>query len=99
MRFLIEQTLSKPTVQFGLRTGDYIALLVVGIVGNFFLTRLWLVTLMISLVLLLRYVNIAKPRYFWSSWFLWLSNTNLSQQQEQQLPPLIHREVSGNATQ
>lgn len=100
MKFHIEQTLSKPTVQFGLKTSDYLALLVVGIVGNFFLTRLWLFAIMIGLILLFRYVNTNKPRYFWSSWFLWFtSNTNLSIGPESNLSSVIHKEVSAHAIQ
>ena len=97
MKFHIEQTLSKPTVQFGLRTSDYLALLAVGVVGNFFLTRLWLTIIMLALIAVFRFVNTSKSRYFWSSWFLWLSNTNLTMQQDQKLPPIIHKEVSGHA--
>ncbi len=98
MRFHIEQTLSKPTVQFGLKTSDYLTLLVVGVVGNFFIAKLWLAVIMLALIILFRYVNINQSRYFWSSWVLWLtSNTNLGSDQEHRLPPIIHKEVSGHA--
>jgi hypothetical protein len=91
MRFYIEQTLSKPTVQFGLRVSDYLTLIIVGCVGNFFVPRLWLVVSMVALIVVFRYVNTNKPRYFWSSWVLWFSNTNLDNQQTQKLPPIIRR--------
>jgi hypothetical protein len=91
MNFFIEQTLSKPTVQFGLRASDYLVLLVIGVAGNFFIPKLWLATIMLALIIFFRYVNTTKPRYFWSSWFIWLSNTNLSFRPERRLPPIIRR--------
>jgi len=91
MNFYIEQTLSKPTIQFGLRVSDYLVLLVVGVAGNFFIPKLWLAAIMLALIILFRYVNTTRPRYFWSSWFIWLSNTNLNSQQEQRLPSIIRR--------
>ncbi|MFQ5650325.1 MAG: hypothetical protein ACE5IY_10325 [bacterium] len=88
----IEQTLSKPTLQFGLRPVDYLVLVLVATLGSFFLSKLWLILIILVLFLVFRYVNKSKRRYFWSSIYIWLiTNTHLHIKQTRKLPPLLNQ--------
>ncbi len=90
MEKLIEQTLSKPTLQFGLRPLDYLVLFTVATVGNFFVPRSWLSVVLIALIIIFRVVNKSKRRYFWSSIYIWIvTNTNLDTRQSKKLPPMF----------
>lgn len=90
METSIEQTLSKPTLQFGLRPEDYFVLVIVATVGSFFLAKLWLILIMVVLIGIFRFVNQTKRRYFWSSIYIWLiAGKNLHLKQTKELPKIF----------
>ncbi|MFQ5639588.1 MAG: hypothetical protein ACE5IR_16505 [bacterium] len=90
MEKLIEQTLSKPTIQFGLRPEDYLILVIVATVGSFFLSKLWLIVIIVGLIILFNFVNKSQRRYFWSSIYTYIrSNQNLDLKQTKKLPPIL----------
>lgn len=91
MERLIEQTLSRPTIQFGLRPEDYLVLVLVATVGSFFIAKLWLILVLVILIAVFRYVNVSKRRFYWSSLYIWLTsnNSNLGLRQSRKLPGLF----------
>ncbi|NIR52361.1 hypothetical protein GWO43_27355 [candidate division KSB1 bacterium] len=86
----IEQTLSKQTLQFGLRPEDYLVLVIVATFGSFFISKFWLAIIVALLVFMFQYVNKRKRRFFWSSLYIWLfTNKNLIIKQTKKLPPVF----------
>ncbi len=90
MEQVIEQTLSKPTLQLGLRIGDYLVLFLVATIGSFFVSKFWLVLICGVLIFVFRAVNKSEKRFLWSSIYLWaITNRKLDLQQTQKLPPIF----------
>jgi len=90
MEQVIEQTLSKPTLQLGLRIADYLVLFAVATIGSFFMSKFWLVLICAILVFIFRAINKSEKRFLWSSLYLWaITNRNLDLRQSQKLPPIF----------